>query len=261
LRRIWAEAVPALAKAAAILEERIALMAPSRRLRLGLAGDTARRYADGRAIRVLDAGCGDGLLALALAKSHPRWAITGMDIDPGLLASARARAQARALNNVEFIAADLTRTLPAGGFDVVLALECLTEIPDDRAALLSMAASLAPGGLFVAQVPSESWKPILPGSAGTWRKEVRHGYSPAQLDRALAATGFEAIEIQPTFHSATMAAQEVRDKIKNAGLVTRALAFPLMAAAARLERAGLRLGHPNALLASARRPGMRPVPR
>ncbi len=245
----------ALAKPAAILEERIALMAPSRRLRLGLAQDATERYAGGRAIRVLDAGCGDGLLALALAKSHPEWAVVGMDIDPSLLAGARARGQARALDNVKFVGADLTRTLPDGKFDVVLALECLTEIPDDRAALLAMAAALVPGGLFVAQVPSESWKPILPGSAGTWRKEVRHGYNQTELGRALGDAGFEAIEIEPTFHGATMVAQEIRDKIKNSNLVIRALAFPFMVAAARLERLGLRLGHPNALLASTRRPG------
>jgi SAM-dependent methyltransferase len=247
--------VPGLAKPAAILEERLALMAPSRRLRLGLAEDLTERYAGGRAIRVLDAGCGDGLLALALAKSHPQWAVTGMDINPGLLAAGRARAGSRSLANVEFARADLTAELPEGGFDVVLALECLTEIPDDRAALRTMAAALAPGGLLVAQVPSESWKPVLPGSAGTWRKEVRHGYSQTELGSALGEAGFEAIEIRPTFHGATMAAQEIRDKIKNSNLVIRALAFPLMAAAARLERSGLRLGDPNALLASARRPG------
>jgi SAM-dependent methyltransferase len=247
--------MPPLAKPAAILEERLALMAPSRRLRLGLAEDAAERYAGGRAIRVLDAGCGDGLLALALAKSHPQWAITGMDIDPNLLAGAGARAHTRALDNVEIISADLTKTLPVDGFDVVLALECLTEIPDDRAALRTMAAALAPGGFFVAQVPSESWKPILPGSAGTWRKEVRHGYDPTGLSRALGEAGFETIEIRPTFHGATMVAQEIRDKIKNSNLVIRALAFPFMAVAARLERSGLRLGHPNALLVSARRPG------
>ena len=153
------------------------------------------------------------------------------------------------------VSADLTQTLPGDEFDVVLALECLTEIPDDRGALRTMAAALAPGGLFVAQVPSESWKPILPGSAETWRKEVRHGYNRTELGSALGEAGFEAIEIRPTFHSATMVAQEIRDKIKNSNLVIRALAFPFMAAAARLERSGLRLGRPNALLASARRPG------
>jgi SAM-dependent methyltransferase len=247
--------MPGLAKPAAILEERLALMAPSRRLRLGLAEDAAERYAEGRSLRVLDAGCGDGLLSLAIARSHPGWSVVGMDIEPDLLASGRARARARRIDNVEFLSADLTRALPEGEFDVVLALECLTEIPDDRAALLAMATALAPGGLFVAQVPSESWKPILPGSARTWRKEVRHGYNRAELGRALGDAGLETIEIQPTFHSATMVAQEVRDKLKNSSLVIRALAFPFMAAAARLERAGLRLGHPNALLVSARRPG------
>lgn len=238
----------------AALEERLALMAPSRRLRLSLAEDAAESYARTRAIRVLDAGCGDGLLSLAIARSHPKWEIVGIDIAPKLLDGARERARARALDNVEFVTADLTRALSVADFDVVLALECLTEIPDDQAALQTMSAALAPGGLFIAQVPTRSWRPVLPGSATSWRQEVRHGYDAGGLEQALRDAGLTAVEVQPTFHSATMAAQEIRDRIKNASLVIRATAFPFMAAAARLERAGLRLGAPNAILASARRP-------
>ena len=81
------------------------------------------------------------------------------------------------------------------GFDVVMALECLSEIPDDRAALGSMSAALAPEGLFVVQVPDAEWKPVLKGSPTTWREEVRHGYRPAALEAALAEAGLERIEV------------------------------------------------------------------
>jgi len=242
-------------KLVAILEERLALIAPSRRLRLAQSEGIVERHAPDRPLRVLDAGCGDGLLSLAIAKRHRGWSVLGIDLDPGLLAGARDRARARALANVEFEPADLTRELAWGNFDVVLALECLTEIPDDDAALGAMSAALAPGGLLVAQVPSDSWKPVLPGSASIWRKEVRHGYDPEELGRALRQAGLGEVEIRPTFHTATMVAQEIRDRIKNSSLIIRALAFPFMVAAAWLERSGLRLGRPNALLANARRPG------
>jgi SAM-dependent methyltransferase len=236
------------------IEERIALMAPARRLRLALADRTVGEFAGSRPARVLDAGCGDGLLALALAARHPNWTLTGMDLSEELLRGARERAANRGLANASFEATDLTRPLPDSGFDVVMALECLSEIPDDRGALRSMAGALKPGGLFVAQAPDRDWKPVLKGSAGTWRHEVRHGYSQTELRDLLAEAGLEEVVIEPTYRSTAAAAQELRDRVKDRGLALRAIAFPAMVAAVRLERWGLTGGPPNALFATARQP-------
>jgi SAM-dependent methyltransferase len=239
----------------AVLEERLALMAPARRLRLALADRIVTGYAGERPIAVLDAGAGDGLLSLALAKRHPTWDLLGVDLRERLLDGARARAQGRSLDNVRFQAADLTRPLPESGFDVVLALEILSEIPDDEAALKSMAAALAPDGLLVVQVPVHDWKPVLPGSAPTWRHQVRQGYSPDGLVAALRRTGLDRISVRPTYHATVVLAQEARDRIKSAPTAVRAGAFPLMASAVRLERWGMTAGQPRALIATARRPG------
>ncbi len=236
------------------IEERIALMAPARRLRLALADRTVREFAGSRPLRVLDAGCGDGLLTLALAARRPHWRLTGMDLSEELLRGARERAANRGLANVSFKAADLTRPLPDSGFDVVMALECLSEIPDDRGALRSMAGALAPGGLFVVQAPDHNWKPVLRGSSGTWRHEVRHGYSQTELSDLLAEASLEEVVIEPTYRSTAAAAQELRDRVKDRGLALRTALFPAMATAVRLERWGLSGGPANALFATARRP-------
>ena len=237
------------------LEERLALMAPSRRLRMALAEEALAEFAAARPIRVLDAGCGDGLAALEIARRHPSWTLVGMDLSEGLLAGARERARSRDLDNVSFLAADLTRPpLPESGFDAVIALECLNEIPDDRAALRTMAGALAPGGLAVVQAPEAGWKPVLRGSDPTWRKEVRHGYSSEELAGALRDAGLEQVEVRPTYRNTAAAAQEVRDRIKDRGLALRAAAFPAMLAAVRAERWGLTGGRANALFSLSRRP-------
>lgn len=236
----------------AVLEERLALMAPARRLRLALAeGEVVRRSGGEGRLRVLDAGCGDGLLSLAMAKRHPRWSLVGVDLREDMLAGARERAVARALPNARFVAGNLEQPLPERERDVVLAVECLSEIPDDRQALRMMRAALAPGGLLVVQVPERDWRPVLPGSSGTWREQVRQGYTAEELEAALREAGFEAVQVQPTYRSLAAAAQEVRDRIKDRGLLVRLLAFPFLAAAVRLERRGLTWGRPNALLAIA----------
>jgi SAM-dependent methyltransferase len=244
----------ALATTKAVLEERTALMAPSRRLRLKVAEDVLVEFARGRPLRILDAGCGDGLLSLALGKRHPRWNIVGVDRREDLLEGARARAAARGLGNVRFLAGDLTRALPESGFDAVVSLEVLEEVPDDRRALEVMAAALRPGGMLVLQVPERDWGPVLPGSATRWREEVRHGYDAEEISEALRAAGMGPAEVRPTFRSLAAAAQEIRDRIKGRGLLLRLAAFPLMAAAARLELRGLTWGRPNALLVTAFRP-------
>jgi SAM-dependent methyltransferase len=242
------------AKPRAILEERLALMAPSRRLRLALADEALAGEAGGGPLRVLDAGCGDGLLTLSLAARHPDWILLGVDRRDDLLAGARSRSAARSLGNVRFEPADLTRPLQESGFDAVVALECLHEIPDDSAALATMAGALAPGGLLALQVPNLDWAPVLPGSTGIWREEVRHGYDREEIVAAVRAAGLEPLELRPTYRSLAAAAQEVRDRIKSAPLAIRLIAFPFLAAAVRLEKLGLTWGKASATLVLARRP-------
>lgn len=243
-----------LATTKAILEERTALMAPARRLRLKVADDVLADLAESRSIRVLDAGCGDGLLSLALAKRHPGWTIVGVDLREDMLAGARARAAGRSLDNVRFLAADLLRPLPVADFDAVIALECLSEIPDDEAALRTLVAAVKPGGALLAQVPDRDWRPVLPGSATTWREQVRQGYTGDGLAALLGRVGLASIALRGTYRSLAAAAQEIRDRIKGRPLLIRVAAFPLLATAVLLEHHGLTWGRPNAIFAVGRRP-------
>jgi SAM-dependent methyltransferase len=240
----------------AILEERLALMAPSRRLRLAVVEvEVAGQLGRDSQARVLDAGCGDGLLLLAMAKHRPTWSLVGVDLREDLLEGARKRAAARGLANARFLTGDLEEPLPENGFDVVLAVECLEEIRGDRRALQMMFEALAPGGLLVAHVPEEGWRAVLPGSSSTWREQVRQGYTAEQLAALLEEVGCVDVEVKPTYRSVAAAAQEVRDRIKDRGLLVRLLAFPFLAAAVRLERWGVTFGRANALLATGKRPG------
>lgn len=229
-------------------------MAPARRLRLALADQVLSDHAAERPIRVLDAGCGDGLLTLAMGKRHPGWTLLGVDLRDDLLEGARRRARGRGLQNVSFRAGDLTEPMPGSEFDAVVALECLSEIPDDEQALRMMADALAPGGLLVLQVPERDWAPVLRGSATTWREQVRQGYRGSEIEAALRGMGLEAIEVRATYRNTAALAQEIRDRIKDSSLVVRLAAFPALAAAVRLERCGITGGRPKALLAVARRP-------
>ena len=135
------------------------------------------------------------------------------------------------------------------------AIECLEEIPDDTQALRRMIAALKPAGLFVAHVPEREWKPVLRGSATTWRNEVRHGYDSAELARRLSELGLEDVRIDGTCRGLVRLAQELRDRVSAQHPVLRATVSSLLLGTVWLERHGVTWGRERALIIRARRSG------
>ncbi|SFR00369.1 class I SAM-dependent methyltransferase [Desulfoscipio geothermicus] len=96
---------------------------------------------------VLDIGCGTGNYSLELARQGLQ--VTGIDISPGMLARARAKAEAEGLP-VQFIRGNAGR-LPFGdnSFNYVVSVSALEFLPDLGAALLEAYRVLKPGGRLV----------------------------------------------------------------------------------------------------------------
>ncbi len=96
--------------------------------------------------RVLDVGCGGGLVAEALARRGAE--VTGVDLSEGALAVARDHAAASGLR----IRYDAGRAeaLPYadGAFDAVICADCLEHVEDLEAVVAEVARVLAPGGTF-----------------------------------------------------------------------------------------------------------------
>lgn len=233
-------------------EERV--VPAARRLRFLLTADAAERYADGRQITVLDAGCGDGRLAHALAARRPEWKIVGGDRDEQRLAIGRERAQRSGLRNLAFERIDLTGDLGEDAYDLVLAVECLEEIDDDDRALVSMARALRPGGLLVVHVPQSEWRPFLKGADATWRHEVRHGYGSEELREKLERSGLHAEMPVATSHALVQLAQDLRDQARHRSLRPMLALRPLALAAVALEHRGLKLGEGRAWMVQGLRP-------
>jgi 2-polyprenyl-3-methyl-5-hydroxy-6-metoxy-1,4-benzoquinol methylase len=93
--------------------------------------------------RVLDAGCGEGYLARALASRGAR--VTGVDLSPQLIEQARAKDPAG-----DYRVADLSQPLPAGeSFDAVGSYLVLNDVADYRGFVSTLAAAVKPGGRVV----------------------------------------------------------------------------------------------------------------
>lgn len=112
--------------------------------------------------RIVDVGCGHGLLALHLAAGSSSREVIGLDIDDAKLAAARAAAAVHpALDNVTFSSADRLGDLdgPAAAITVVDMLYLLDRVHQE-ALVQSLAQRLAPGGRLVIKemAPTPRWK-------------------------------------------------------------------------------------------------------
>lgn len=97
--------------------------------------------------QVLDVGTGDGTYAIEAARRGAD--VTGIDMDPGMLAAARLRSEAARVSVALREARAEALPFDDGAFDVVLAVTVLCFVPDARGAVCEMARVLAPGGRLV----------------------------------------------------------------------------------------------------------------
>jgi ubiquinone/menaquinone biosynthesis C-methylase UbiE len=119
--------------------------------------------------RVLDLGCGTGIVARLLRERLGGAArIVGLDINPGMLAVAR-----RIAPELDWQQGDAA-ALPFGdrSFDVVLSQQMLQFVPDKVAAAREMRRVLAPGG----RVLASTWRAVdeQPFLAALTRVAERH---------------------------------------------------------------------------------------
>jgi 2-polyprenyl-6-hydroxyphenyl methylase/3-demethylubiquinone-9 3-methyltransferase len=95
--------------------------------------------------KVVDIGCGGGILAEAMAKAEAD--VTGIDMAEGPLAVARLHQhESNARVDYRHATAEELATTEAGTYDVVTCLEMLEHVPDPSLVIKSCAELVKPGG-------------------------------------------------------------------------------------------------------------------
>ena len=160
--------------------------------------------------RVLDVGCGGGLLAEALARAGAR--VSAIDLAPGMIEVARLHAAEAGLAiDYRIAPAEALAAAEPGGFDVVTCMEMLEHVPEPSAMVRTLGQLVRPGGaVFVstlnrnlrsfltAIVGGEYLTGLIPRGTHEYERLIR----PAELARWARAAGLTlnamaGIELNP----------------------------------------------------------------
>jgi 2-polyprenyl-6-hydroxyphenyl methylase/3-demethylubiquinone-9 3-methyltransferase len=153
--------------------------------------------------KVLDVGCGGGLLAEAMARKGAK--VTGIDLADDLLQVARLHALDGGVNVDYLLQSAEQHVVEHGGeYEIVTCMEMLEHVPDPTAVIDAMARLVPPGGhVFVstlnrtfkayamAVVGAEYVLRLLPAGTHTYEKFIR----PSELRAWARAAGLGVSDI------------------------------------------------------------------
>ena len=150
-------------------------------------------------LRILDMGCGSGVLGLTLAAERPEWDVILADVSPDALALTRENAARLEMSNASFLESDLFSAID-GLFDGIAAN--LPYVPESERATMAREVlhdpalalfSGADGLDLIRRFVPEAFQHLKPG--GWLAMEIGHDQA-SQVAGFLQASGFAEIEVK-----------------------------------------------------------------
>lgn len=167
------------------------------------------RFAGRMHIDVLDAGTGFGQYADLLVRADPRVRLHAVDVKEDYLNRLRTYIDRTPhADRVTTAVDDLTDLRCHGPFDVIVSVDVMEHIEDDRAVLRHFARVLRPGGVVVINTPSDRGGSAVSSDADASfiGEHVRDGYGTDEIREKLADAGLQTEAVTWTYGPAGSAA-------------------------------------------------------
>lgn len=153
--------------------------------------------------RVLDIGCGGGILSESMARQGAN--VTAIDMAEGVIKIAKSHALEQQLDiDYQLSTAEDFAAKHAASFDLVTCMEMLEHVPDPASVVQACAELVKPGGLvflstlnrnlksfLMAIVGAEYALQLVPAGTHEYEKFIK----PSELDRALRANQLQSLDI------------------------------------------------------------------
>jgi len=151
---------------------------------------------------IADAGSGFGQYVYYLSKRYPEARISGLDIKQEQVDDCnRFFSVIKHADRVSFKYADLTLMEEHESWDLVLSVDVMEHIEDDRTVFRNLYKGLKPGGILLISTPSDQGGSDVhhEHDESFIDEHVRDGYGVAEIDEKLKEAGFSDIQINYSY--------------------------------------------------------------
>lgn len=144
---------------------------------------------------ILDAGSGFGQYSYYLSSLSGRWKITGVDVKEEQTQDCNAFFSGINRSNVHFETGDLTIYKKENAFDLIISVDVMEHILEDRQVFVNFQQSLKPGGMLLVSTPSDQGgSDAHDHEDGSFIGEhVRNGYGTDEIREKLEGAGFRQV--------------------------------------------------------------------
>jgi len=151
---------------------------------------------------ILDAGMGFGQYSWWMARRFTGWKITAADIKNEQVTDCnRFFTAAGVAESVQAIEADLVTWKGSGSYDLILCVDVMEHIEEDRTVFASFFTMMNPGGYLVISTPSDMGGSDVHSAddSSFIGEHVRDGYGREEITEKLTGAGFNSVSVEYTY--------------------------------------------------------------